>query len=124
MPLMHLCIPIRTVSEANCSQHWTKKHKRHKKQKGIVEYLLNTQKQDIDLPVEVILTRVAPRFLDSDNLQSSLKYIRDSVASYLIPGGTDGQADSDDRIQWRYKQEKGQPKEYLVQITINKMDGL
>lgn len=42
----------------------------------------------------VLLTRVAPRELDSDNLQGALKHVRDGVADAL------GVDDRDERVTW------------------------
>jgi hypothetical protein len=61
----------------------------------------------------VMLTRVAPRKLDFDNLTSSLKAARDEVAKQL--GFSD---DNDARLQFDYSQEKGAPKEYAVKVTL------
>lgn len=51
---------------------------------------------------------MAPRRLDDDNLQMSMKYIRDYLAKWIL-GGKLGQKDSDARIKWEYYQEKGPP---------------
>ena len=64
------------------------------------------------LPLEVELVRVAPRRLDSDNLTSSLKAVRDGVADWL------GVDDGDERVLWRYRQRKGAPRQYLVEIAV------
>jgi hypothetical protein len=52
------------------------------------------------LPVVVTLTRIAPRRLDSDNLQGGCKAARDEVAAWL------GVDDADPRVEWRYEQSK------------------
>ena len=54
--------------------------------------------------IEVTLTRVAPRALDSDNLASAFKAIRDEVAAKL------GVNDNDPRVTWSYGQGKGPAK--------------
>ncbi len=112
-------IPIRLVSEANNTDHWTKKHKRKKK----ISLLLKTYLPDLgkcQLPCKVILTRVAPRRFDFDNLVISFKHVRDQISGMLIPGLAAGRADDDDRIEWEYRQERGNPKEYAVIIEIKK----
>ena len=65
------------------------------------------------MPVAVILTRVAPRELDGDNLQGSFKSIRDGVADYF---GTD---DRNPQIEWQYMQEKAN--DYGVRIEIKEL---
>jgi hypothetical protein len=47
------------------------------------------------------MTRVAPRALDDDNNVSAFKGIRDQIAEQL------GLNDRDQRIAWRYEQERG-----------------
>ena len=69
------------------------------------------------LPLEVELVRVAPRSLDSDNLTSSLKAVRDGVADWL------GVDDGDERVRWTYGQRKGKPREYLVEIGVASLIG-
>jgi len=62
--------------------------------------------------VAITLTRIAPRALDSDNLASGLKAVRDGVADAL------GVDDGTSRIEWRYAQERGKPGEYAVRVAI------
>lgn len=112
-------LPIRTVSEANCSEHWTVKHKRHKLQKRWIKTAFLKERPQITLPARVVLTRLAPNELDfHDNLPMSLKYIVDSIAEQLTGDFVPGRADSDKRITWEYKQQKGKPKQYSVNIEI------
>ena len=62
--------------------------------------------------VVVVLTRIAPRDLDTDNLASGLKAVRDGVADAL------GMDDGSSRIEWRYAQERRKPGEYAVRVGI------
>lgn len=113
-------LPIKTISEANDRQHWVIRWNRHRVQKGQVIVAFHKNRDNLPsvfpLPCLVKLTRVAPRFLDSDNLQAALKYIRDEVANQIIPGKPPGMADGDPRIVWKYDQVKN--KEYAVNIEI------
>lgn len=110
-------IPVRIISEANNTDHWTKKYKRQKKQEKVVAlYLLKETKPD--LPVKITLTRIAPRSLDYDNLVFCFKKISDTVSSWLIPGLAPGRADGDKRIEFSYTQRRGKPKEYAIEIEI------
>ena len=117
---MKIKLPIKTVSEANLSrEHWTKKHKRHKLQKEAIKLACSSRITPDLLPWTIKLTRIAPRFLDShDNLPMAFKFILDSLASLLVPGKANGQADNDKRIQVRYDQIKGIPHEYAIEIEI------
>lgn len=122
-------LPIKTVSEANSSEHWSKKAKRHKRQQFLVRYMFNKETEKIRLPCTVTLTRLSPRTLDTDNLQTSMKYIRDEISELLIPEkagayitrkGTvkrkKGHADNDPRISWCYAQEKWKVLAVKIQI--------
>jgi hypothetical protein len=111
-------VPITTVSEYNLSEHWSKTHKRHKVQDEHIFVLFKNEKPNISLPCHIKLSRIAPRELDFDNLTGSLKAVRDSVASYIIPGLAPGRADGDKQITWEYNQEKGKVREYAVKIEI------
>ncbi len=108
-----LQLPIRTVSEANCFEHWTKKHKRHKSQKQAVALALNPHKGQIKLPCHIKITRVAPRKLDRwDNLPMSVKYILDTCCAIVTGDFRPGRADDDERITVSYEQETNS--EYFV----------
>lgn len=112
-------LPIRTASEANSSEHWNKKAKRHKLQKRWIKAAFHRERPQIALPALVVLTRLAPRALDcQDNLPCSMKYIVDAIAEELTGNYVPGRADGDKRITWEYHQEKGEPKEYAVKIEI------
>lgn len=118
-------IPVRTVSEANRREHWAAKAKRAKELRSIafVATHANVDWREPGLFVAVrkrgatiTLTRLAPRALDSDNLAASFKAVRDGIADSL------GINDGDERIEWRYAQRKGKPREFGVQVTIEAME--
>lgn len=112
-------LPIKTASEANSSEHWTKKAKRHRLQKRWIKAAFLKEKPQIEFPMHVVITRLAPRSLDcQDNLPCSLKYVVDAIAEELTGNYVPGRADGDKRITWEYRQEKGSPKEYAVKIEI------
>ena len=64
------------------------------------------------LPVTVVLTRIAPRRLDGDNLQSGFKAVRDGVADWL------GVDDGSSLVDWQYFQRSGKAGEYAVEIEV------
>lgn len=109
-------IPIRTRSEANISEHWSKTKKIKDMQKGWVWIYLTNNKPKIDFPCHIKLIRVGKRILDPDNLPVSMKYIQDAVADIIIPGLKPGRADGDPRLSWEYAQEIG--KFYGVKIEL------
>lgn len=113
-------LPLKTASEANSSEHWTKKAKRHKLQKQKIKAILLKERPPITIPCAIVLTRISPRELDShDNLPMSLKYCADALAEYLVPGKAVGRADDCKEIVWAYKQEKGGVREYAIRIEIS-----
>lgn len=123
-------IPIRTVSEANSSEHWTKKAKRHKQQQFFVRLAYKKFIEKLDFPCTVTMIRLSPRPLDDDNLRSAFKYIRDEISECIFPEKAGvymtkkgkvkkikGRADSDERIIWHYLQEKSPG--YGIRIEID-----
>ena len=107
-------IPIRTVSEMNQREHWANKHRRKKNQQKILKWHL--PKEAPTGITTLILTRIAPRSLDADNLAASFKNIVDGVASWLKPGLAPGRAD--DGLTLEFHQQKGKPKEYKVIVEL------
>lgn len=104
--------PTRTVSEANQREHWAKKAKRAKGQRAIAQ--LSARHMRINLPCGIVLTRIAPRMLDDDNLRGALKATRDGIADHL------GISDNDPRVQWHYGQDRkhGAPRYYAVRVRV------
>ncbi len=94
-------IPMEVPSTANLREHWGQRAARARSQRRLVAARLATFARPPTLAVEVLLIRVAPRALDSDNLRSALKAVRDSVASWL--GASDG---PNSPIVWSYGSER------------------
>ena len=101
-----ITIPIRTYSESNMNEHWRKKHKRKKDQQQAVRYFLLPHRTKLKLPLNVKLTRLAPRTLDDDNLIAAFKYIRDAIADVIVPGLQAGRADNVEGLTFHCSQEK------------------
>lgn len=106
-PQHSFTFPIFTASEANISEHWAKRKKRKDLQKRWIKEIWDYKQPNITLPCIIKLTRIAKRELDSDNLQTAFKTLRDSIASKIIPGKKIGHADNDKRLKWEYEQIKG-----------------
>jgi hypothetical protein len=77
------------------------------------------------MPVVVTLTRVGPRTLDSDNLQASLKAVRDATASWLRVSDSPASP-----VEWRYGSVKVSCPSYATvriesaqEVTSTPMDG-
>ena len=108
-------LPLTVVSVANLREHWSVKAKRTRSHREAFG-LLTRAKIIPSLPVVVTLTRIAPRELDDDNLQSAFKAIRDGVADRM------GVKDNDKRVRWLYGQERGRAKQYSARVTITPVD--
>ena len=114
-------MPIEIISEANNRDHWAKKHKRAKNQKGLayaycLKYLGYPRgKSDLRKKWRITLVRIkakGQRRYDGDNLQSGFKAIRDGIAMYLDID------DGSDRLDWIYEQEKGGDERGSVRVEI------
>ena len=101
-------LPVRLVSEANLHDHWAVKAGRVKAQRKaarmVVANALRTFDQDGGRPVRITITRVSPRELDGDNMQSAAKAVRDGIADAL-----GYRNDSHPHLTWVYAQSKGGP---------------
>jgi len=127
-------LPLKTVSEANCSEHWRVKSKRHKQQQFFIRSLFNNETQKIPLPCIVKMIRISPRSLDDDNLTMAFKWIRDEISECLLPQTKKvcvsrkgkfieikGRADSDNRIKWQYAQEKKATHGIRIEISSSSL---
>jgi hypothetical protein len=107
-PVAGFTLPLATVSEANSHAHWRQRSTRAKAQRDAVTLVLASSKAFLRARLEqmgrrglvVLLVRVAPRELDSDNLAGALKACRDAVAAVL------GVDDREPRITWVVDQRK------------------
>ncbi len=105
---------LKLVSEANQRGAWQPRYRRAKVQQTVVFHALRGLDPIAYLGGEmrITITRVGPRALDGDNLQSAAKACRDQIAQSLW-GGRMGQRD--DLAEWRYEQRKGK---YGVEIMF------
>lgn len=115
-----LTLPLRTISEANNFEHWTKSHKRHKIQQKTVALALNPIKCEVRLPCHIKLVRYAQKKLDKhDNLPMSFKYIVDACCAIITGEKRAGKADDNEQISISYDQV--QSKEYYVKIYLQNL---
>jgi hypothetical protein len=110
--VIRVIFPCKTVSGMNVREHWATRAKRTKQNRGETYLQLRCVSLFYGMPCTVTLTRIAPRVLDGDNLQSALKACRDGVADFLKVD------DRDARVKWLYEQRKGRAKEYAVEVVI------
>lgn len=113
--MIRIKLPLKLESAANKREHWAVSRKRNLGQCNAIRHAMEPLAFKIQLPCNVLLTRVGKRQLDDDNLQYAFKSIRDCVADIILPGFRMGRSDADERIEWHYKQEKGQ---YAIVIQI------
>ena len=108
--------PIRLVSEANVSgsQDWRVRHRRAQEQRKAVALLVRELRKPT-LPCVVTLTRIAPNMLDSDNVVSAPKRVRDALATWI------GVDDRDPRVTWVVGQERAGVREYGVRVEIREV---
>ncbi len=113
-------IPLRTVSEANLSEHWTKSSKRHRQQQFFIRSLFANESRKIPIPCVVKMTRLSSRFLDADdNLRMAFKFVKDEISECIFPEKRKsymskkgklvpikGRLDETPLIKWEYGQEK------------------
>ena len=116
--ILVLTVPIKTVSEMNQREHWSSRNARRRSQKlavwAAIESARGRRERVPGLPATVVLTRIAPRLIDSDNAVSAMKAVRDGVAcAYRVDD-----RDSDETLRWEYAQRIGKPMEYAVEIRI------
>ena len=93
--IVRLDVPVDTVSEVNRHESYWVTWKRSKNQKQTTMWHLLGLGQRPKLPCRVQMTRYYPGELDTDNLASSCKYVRDTVAKYLGCGDSPR-----DPIEW------------------------
>lgn len=97
-----IVVPIRTARGPNAREHWSARTKRVKKERHATGWLLRSVTKP-PVPCSVRLTRVAPsNGLDDDNLQGSLKAVRDAVAEWL---GVDDRLS--EQVRYVYGQRRG-----------------
>jgi len=111
--MIHISMPIRTVSEANTREHWGKRSKRAREQRQaafiMVRNAIGKTTFELVKPIVIKLVRVGKRKLDGDNLSRSFKAIRDGVCDAI------GYDDGAECLRFVYGQRKG---EYSVDVFI------
>lgn len=111
---MTLYIPMPLPSLANVRWHPQKLARTKREQRRLVRLRLSPVDVPADVPRVVTLTRIAPRWLDGDNLQAALKACRDAVADWL---GVDD-AEHRSAVTWRYEQERGAPRVQALRVEV------
>lgn len=106
-----ILLPILTKSEANERGYWTVKARRAKQQRSNTTTLMRAYAGKCTrVPDAITLVRIAPRALDSDNLATALKAIRDGIQDWC---GID-----DRKLTFAYEQRRGKPHQYAVEVRL------
>ena len=117
--------PMELRSAANLRLHWSERARRAKTHRLIGYTLMRSAIHATGNPffmarlgdIEIELTRMAPRRLDSDNNVSAFKSIRDGVADALEID------DGDEHFLWTYRQESVAKKNSGIRVRVLAMSG-
>lgn len=102
---------MKAPSVANQRLHWAARARQTKPQRTAAALLVKSKLHELGgTRLVVLLTRIAPRELDDDNLRGALKGYRDGVASALRVD------DASPLVRWDYAQRKGEPS---VEVQIS-----
>jgi len=104
---------VKLIGSQNAREHWRARAKRVKSERGTAALLCRAL-EPTQWPVTVLLTRIGPRKLDSDNVAGCLKAVRDGVADAL--GVDDG---DESMVTWQYAQARGP---YGVRVELVEVD--
>lgn len=113
--MIAILIPLKTISTANARLNRFKLAAMTKAQRSTTRNaLMSAAPMPPAPPITVVITRIGPKKMDSDNLAISQKGVRDGVADWL------GVDDGDQGIQWVYEQRAGGPKVYAIEVEVIK----
>lgn len=108
-------LPLRLRGGLNAREHWRVRAKRAKAERNLVKLFGPNRTAWAAVTaarrLRISLTRVAPKRVDSDNLQGLLKHVRDEVAAKL------GVDDGSEALEWLYFQES-EGKRYAVRVQV------
>lgn len=110
--MIAITIPLKTISTANARLNRFKLAAMTKSQRSITQHALATYANPPTPPMSIVITRIGPKALDSDNLAISQKGVRDGVADWL------GVDDGHPQLDWQYTQRAAGPKVYAVEIEV------
>lgn len=115
--ILKINVPLRIYSEANMREHWAKKSRRTTEQRHVTRYMVMNElcRQGVSFTRGTVkLIRLAPRTLDSDNLQSAFKAVRDGLADAIKIN------DGKPEVVYTYDQE--QSKAYGFRIEMEALE--
>lgn len=104
-------IPLKVISMANARLNRFKLAAMNKSHRSITKNTLAGLAHPPAAPLTIVLTRVGPKALDTDNLAGGFKACRDGVADWL------GVDDGSPLLDWQYQQRSGS-KTYGIEIEV------
>jgi hypothetical protein len=113
--MIRVTLPLKIISEANQRGHWSGKARRVAQHRNTARLMMAVEagRSPVgSVPLQITLTRIAPRVLDDDNLASGFKATRDGVADWL------GIDDGSKLLRWVYAQRRGAPGQYAAEVVV------
>ena len=111
-------LPLRLDSLTNQRVNWRRKAEKAETHRNAVALALSGKVRGIRAHKDrlaVLITRIAPSRLDSDNAAAACKSVRDQVAACLLVD------DGDERVAWETDQERAGVREYACRVEIWRM---
>jgi hypothetical protein len=104
-------VRMRSPNALDSEHHYARVQRRRKEHEAVAKALSPYQPPTLDdgQNMTITLTRMAPGKLDTDNLAFSAKAVRDAIAAWLHID------DGDERLDWRYDQQKVRTKGIIDQ---------
>lgn len=109
--MISITIPLKTISTSNARLNRFKLAAMTKAQRSTTKHALGSVALPPAQPLTIVITRIGPKNLDSDNLATSQKGVRDGVADWL------GVDDGSPLLDWQYQQRSGS-KTYEIEIEV------
>lgn len=105
-------IPIKIISTANARLNRFKLASMNRSHRTTVHNALAQVAQPPELPLTIVLTRIGPKMLDTDNLAGGFKAVRDGIADWLHVD------DGSDQLDWQYRQRCAGAGVYYVEVEV------
>lgn len=109
MKPIEFSLPLKLTTSLNSRTHWSVKSTATKRERRATALAGRQRLQTINPLLRVVLTRLGPQSMDSDNVAATCKAVRDQIAAELKID------DGSNLITWEYRQERG---EYGVRVRI------
>ena len=105
-------IPVKIISTANARLNRFKLASMNKSHRMAARNAMAQVAQAPALPLTIVLTRIGPKTLDTDNLAGGFKAVRDGIADWL------GVDDGSSQLDWQYLQRSAGAGVYAVEVEV------